>query len=158
MLLSYLYRADYEPYMIRADLTKKISACARTVLPQNTTSLDEKYAMDSAMVYIMADKYQLHGLKKVAVSKLKCLQSIPAEVFFELSSQIYAAVPESDEIFQTFFREHAPVQVKAATEEELESFCYEGGRMALDMLFALRSLVNRPDFLAAIVRRPPCVI
>jgi len=119
-VLSYLYRGNYQPYMPHASLRPgNNSPSAKSVVPWSTTGLDDKYAMDSAMVYIMADKYQLHGLKKVAVRKINGLQPLSHDAFLKISSCIYAAVPESDRIFRDFFIEHAPDQLRNASQAEL---------------------------------------
>lgn len=155
-VLSYLYRGDYEPFMLQLDMVSGIDTpYADHEASRETTDLVNKYAMDSAMVYIMADKYQLDGLKKVAVAKMELLQPIEYEVFFALSSLVYAAVPESDQLFRNYFTEFAPGQLMAAPQRHLVPYARKGGAMAEDMVHALRShLISKDVYSSAKVGQP----
>lgn len=136
-VLCYLYRGDYEPFMRQSSLQNLKAFPYRGSAA--SARLDDKYAMDSAMVYIMADKYQLDELKTIAVNRIKWLQPISHDVFFSISSWIYAAVPESDRMFRDFFTEYAPGQLMDAPQTELAPYVREGGAMIEDMVYALRS-------------------
>ena len=146
-LLSYLYREDYEPYIFHASIPfTENCPYARSGVPERTIRLDDKHAMDSAKVYIMADKYQLDCLKKVAVGKIKALELISHQTFLELSAWIYAAVPEEDRIFRNFFIQFASVHLMATSEAELAPYIAQGGPMAEDMVFALRAHIVATEY------------
>ena len=146
-VLGYLYRGDYEPYDLQASRSSEENPLyAESAVLRDPTELDDKRAMDSAMVYIMADKYQLDGLKKVAVDKMQSLLPISSQAFFTLSSRIYESVPEPDKTFRRFFAKNAPTQLTDAPEAELVPFVRGGGEMVEDMVFALRSYAIAQEF------------
>lgn len=141
IVLTYLYRGDYEPLFPLGS----VPVC-KIRSPENLKSRRDKHAMESALVYIMADKYQIEELKIAAVQKLKNLQPLSFQAFLALSLQVYRSLPESDLHFRGFFAKVAPCQLTGAAEDIIRPYIKEGGLLAEDMLFALRTSIIAPAF------------
>ena len=60
-----------------------------------------------ASVYIMADKYQVESLKAKIGRKMDLLEGTPAEIFFNISKDLYSQIPDSDTVWRRYFREKA---------------------------------------------------
>jgi len=146
-VITYLYRGDFEPLFPFASVAMDGGSWVDSTLwPGMSLSQRDAHAMESALVYTVAEKYQLERLKTTAVQKLKNLQPVSSRTFLILSLEVYSNVPESDTIFRDFFARYAPDQLKDASELALRPYLREGGLFAEDMFSALRSSVIAPDF------------
>ena len=143
-VIDFLYRRDYEPFLVIAN-ENSIKGIGKGISSWPAIRRD-RYAMESASVYIMADKYQLDGLKVTAAENMEKLQPLSSHTFFTIASRIYTSVPESDMVFRDFFAKYAPEQLKDASAEEIRPYVVEGGLLAMDMWLALRSSIVAPDF------------
>lgn len=82
------------------------------VSPEETTELEDdltQAADELAAIYIAADKYQLTDLKTLIVGKMTTyidIQRRPIE-FLQMARKTYTYMPESEDIFRTFFKETA---------------------------------------------------
>ncbi|KAI9877061.1 MAG: hypothetical protein M1830_004911 [Pleopsidium flavum] len=152
-VLTYLYRGDFEPLFPFASVAVDRGTSAdggtwvhSTLWPGMSMSQRDEHSMESALVYTIAEKYQLERLKSIAVQKLKNLQPLSSPAFLALSFQVYSNVPESDTIFRDFFARYAPERLMDASEVDLRPYLREGGLLAEDIFCALRSSCIAPDF------------
>ncbi|KAI4251706.1 MAG: hypothetical protein LQ352_004694 [Teloschistes flavicans] len=134
-MIQYLYGGDFCSFG-----TKEAS-------PEETTEPADdltQAADELAVIYIAADKYQLPDLKTLVVGKMTShidIQNRPIE-FLQMSRRIYLHIPDSQEIFRTFFKETAmklPKQGEMTQDlgNVFNECISDGGIMAIDLFAAL---------------------
>ncbi|KAA6406530.1 MAG: hypothetical protein FRX48_09695 [Lasallia pustulata] len=132
-LLEYLYSGDY--------------ACHKVDKPF-------EQAVELAGMYIVADKYNLPGLKRLTTTKLVGLKSFPVEriELFTLANLVYGHIPDSDQDFRAYFASYAPVKIMEMDETEsnqLEEMMKTGGTFAQDCFRAQKQAwLNKVDNMA----------
>ncbi|KAL8640340.1 MAG: hypothetical protein Q9228_002725 [Teloschistes exilis] len=117
------------------------------VSPEETTEPEDdltQAADELAAIYIVADKYQLPDLRTLIVGKLTThidIQRPPIE-FLQMARKTYTYMPESEDIFRTFFKETAtelpkPSEMAQNLSHIFNDCIMDGGIMAIDMFAAL---------------------
>lgn len=98
-LLDYLYSGDYAPRLQQAT--------NGTYVAHQYYDTTGQLMKSWAKVYIMADKYDIQGLKAKTASKMQLLEKTPATIFFDISQKVYDHVPDSDSVWRANFRAKA---------------------------------------------------
>ena len=127
-LLDYLYSGDYSPRSSQSHTDK-------------TGALMKSFAS----VYVMADKYQVDGLKAKTASKMQLLSKTPATAFFNISKHVYDIVPDSDAVWRTSFKTKARkylIDMQPTKVENIMGKALTGGPMTVDLFEAQCQIIK----------------
>lgn len=101
-----------------------------------------------ASIYIIADKYQVPGLKNAIVRDLP-KKHLPRNYLFQLAEAIYENTPDSDLCFRLYFRRELERMIvdtglfKHQIEVRLTEIITQGGDIAKEVFLVQRKVAQR---------------
>lgn len=130
LLLEYLYRGDYYPFIGQEfDTSRSEDEDVRATQLQREGDL-----------YCMAEYYQLNELQQLAVRKMKMLTPITFESFLSVSEHVYSNSGSSGP-FRAYFREQIIETLPLVAHKEwLLDVVAKGGDLAQDLFLSGKSL------------------
>ncbi|TVY83182.1 hypothetical protein LSUE1_G003669 [Lachnellula suecica] len=156
-MLEYLYNADYsdgrvvgtsatasntpsKPASIRFKRSKLSRPSIQTQIASEASTPQSAAALfTNAQVFVIADKYDIQGLKELATKKYTELVSNNwnSEYFVNSLKLLYEETPESDRLLKNVAITTAGKQTKELVDRgEFAALCKENGEIAFDVMKA----------------------